>query len=121
MPHSVIRIDRGPEVDGPLPTSGKRHGVFRYSCVDHPSVEGFSRQPLLDACRQLKLILGPTADRAGLFREGRHTPDLTCSVEWGAAHTVDETKTAFVKYKPWAGLNREAELAVTEGSNVVVA
>jgi len=81
----MIRIDRGPEVDGPLPTSGKRHGVFRYSCAAYGSVEGFSRQPLLDACRQLKSLYGLNTERAELFREGRDTPDLTCSVEVGAS------------------------------------
>jgi hypothetical protein len=98
----MIRIDLGPEVDGPLPTSTKRHGVFRYSCASHGSVEGFSRQPLLDACRQLKSLYGVTrTQQVGLYREGRDTPDLWCSVDVGAATTVDETTMRFKKYQPF--------------------
>ena len=37
---------------------------------------------------------------ADLFREGRSSPDLSCSVEWGAAHSVSESGTPrFVKYR----------------------
>ena len=62
----------------------KKRGVFRYRVAGLP-IEGQSRQPLLDACREIKRILGPTEQRAGLFREGRSSPDLSCTVEWGAA------------------------------------
>jgi hypothetical protein len=85
----LVKIDLGPEVDGP--TGGKRHGVFRYSCVAYPSVQGFSRQPLLDACRQLKSLYGLTAPhQVALYREGRDTPDLSCPID-----------TRFKKYKPF--------------------
>src|SRR3974390_1590947 len=77
----------------------QKRGVFRYRVAGLP-IEGQSRQPLLDACRQIAAILGPTQTRAGLFREGRSTPDLSCTVEWGAAHTVSESGTPrFVKYR----------------------
>src|SRR5438552_2487740 len=98
----VIRIDLGAEVDGPGPKAGKRHGIFEYSCVRYPLVRGHSRQPLLDACRQLKSLYAPTAQLAGLFREGRDTPDLTCSLDAGAGTTVSEPDsgdTRFVKYR----------------------
>jgi hypothetical protein len=109
----MIRIERGAELDGPSPRSGKRHGVFQYSCPEYPAECGFSRQPMLDACRQLKRILGPTASRAGVFREGRDTPDLSCQIEIGAATTVKEpfnSKITFGKYVDLTtvAFNREA-------------
>ena len=86
-----------------------KRGVFRYRVAGLP-IEGQSRQPLLDACREIKRILGATAQRAGLFREGRSTPDLSCSVEWGAAHTVDESGPRFTKYREFK-LGQMAEAA----------
>ena len=80
----------------------KKRGVFRYRVAGLP-IEGQSRQPLLDACREIKRILGPTEQRAGLFREGRSSPDISWSVEWGAAHSVGEfSGTRFVKYREFA-------------------
>ena len=107
----VIRIDLGEEVDGDGPRAGRRHGIFEYSCVQYPLVRGYSRQPLLDACRQLKSLYAPTAQFAGLFREGRDTPDLTCSLDVGAATTVSEPDSGdirFAKYRAFdsARLNR---------------
>jgi hypothetical protein len=87
----------------------QKRGVFRYRVAGLP-IEGQSRQPLLDACREIKRILGPTQSRAGLFREGRTTPDLGCTVEWGAAHTVSESTTRFVKYQEF-NPSRMAEAA----------
>ena len=53
----------------------KKAGSVPLSCCGIP-IEGQSRQPLLDACREIKRILGPTEQRAGLIREGRRpTPD----------------------------------------------
>jgi hypothetical protein len=76
----VIRVERHEEV---------RPDVWRYT-VPRFVLEGRSRQPLLDGCRRIKRILGPTGERAGLFREGRAEADVSYSVEWGAAHTVKE-------------------------------
>jgi hypothetical protein len=86
----MIRVIRGREVDGPEgEKDGKRrHGVFEYHALRYSLVCGYSRQPLLDACRQLKSLYGLTGGRVGLFREGRDTPDLSCSLEVGAATTV---------------------------------
>jgi hypothetical protein len=75
----------------------KNRGVFRYRVAGLP-IAGCSRQPLLDACREIKRISGPTASLAGLFRAGRPTPDLFCPVEWGAAHTVEERSTGGIKF-----------------------
>ena len=53
----------------------KKAGSVPLSCCGIP-IEGQSRQPLLDACREIKRILGPMEQRAGLFREGcQPTPD----------------------------------------------
>jgi hypothetical protein len=111
----VIRIDLGAEVDGPGSRAGKRHGIFEYSCVRYPLVRGYSRQPL-DACRQLKSLYAPTAQLAGLFRGGRDAPDLTCSLDVGAATTVSEPDRGdirFAKYRAFdpARLNRACEAA----------
>ena len=47
----------------------KNPGVFRYR-VPGMAIEGRSRKPLIDACRQIQALVGPTKQRAGLFREG---------------------------------------------------
>ena len=53
---------------------------------------------------------GDTADILGLFREARSMPDATCTVGWGARHTVDENMTRFAKWKPWdKNLNAQLE------------
>lgn len=90
----MIRIELGREVSP---------GVFEYS-IPCRRLCGKSRQPLLDACRALKSLGGPTGERAGLFREGKFEPDLVCSVEWGAGKTVSETdagKIGFRNYRPF--------------------
>jgi hypothetical protein len=97
----LIRVDLGREV---------RPGVFEYTVSlggAAGSYSGLSRQPLLDACRGIKRMGGDTAQRAGLFREGRDTPDMVCSVGWGSGKTVSEPASGggpkFVKYHPFAG------------------
>ena len=90
----------------------KNRGVFKYRVKGMP-IEGQSRQPLIDACRQIKALLGTTDRRAGLFRKGRLSPDISCSVEWGASHTVldpSEGRIRFVKYRE-VGVNPIAEAA----------
>src|SRR5262245_50293181 len=87
---SIIRVELGDEV---------APGVWRYTVCAF-ALEGRSRQPLLDACRQLKSMGAETASRAGLFRAGRSAPDLTCRIGVGADTAVSETVTRFVPYKP---------------------
>ena len=90
----MIRVERGEEVSP---------GVFAYR-IPSLQISGKSRQPLLDACRQIKSILGETGDTyAAIYREGRLDPDATCSVKWGAAHTVHERGRGirFVRYRPF--------------------
>jgi hypothetical protein len=69
-----------------------RGGIYRYSAFGG-AVEGCSRQPLLDACRQIKRMGGDPSARAGLFRAGRTKPDMVCTIEAGAALTVVENQT----------------------------
>ena len=76
----MIRIDL--EAEGPA-------GQWAYA-VRGTSIEGVSRQPLLDACRQLNSTGDRTGQRAGLFRNGKSTPDLHCLVSVGAGLTVKE-------------------------------
>lgn len=90
----LIRIERGAEV-GP--------GIWEYSV---PSLRlcGKSRQPLLDACREIKRTLGSTKASAGVFREGHSVPDIVCPVEAGALVTVSEPSKGnvkFSKYQPF--------------------
>jgi hypothetical protein len=88
----VIRVELGEEV--------KRRGRFRWICPRY-ALRGVSRQPLLDACREIKRMGGDTAELVGLFREARSMPDATCSVGWGADHTVEETTSRFAKWRPF--------------------
>ena len=64
------------------------------------AIEGRSRIPLLDARRAIKRTGGPTGHRVDIFCEGRSEPDMTCTVEAGAALTVrSEGLQRFVKYR----------------------
>jgi hypothetical protein len=97
----LIRID----------LSGETNGVFSYS-IPSLGVGGKSRQPLLDACRQIKRIVGPTAEAAGLFRDGRAEPDIWCAVNWGAEHTISEPdrgKIHIAKYREFTPIREAAE------------
>lgn len=97
----MIRVERGAET---------APGVFAYT-VPSLALSGRSRQPLLDACRQIKSFLGPTGQLAGLFREGRSDWDICCRVGAGAELTVKEESAGgirFAKHKPFAATFREA-------------
>ena len=74
----MIRVERGDEISP---------GIFAYT-VPSLGLSGRSRQPLLDACRQIKSLLGPTGQLAGLFREGHSEWDIRCRVDVGAELTV---------------------------------
>ena len=84
----MIQIIRGAETSP---------GVWAYA-IPSLGLCGKSRQPLLDGCRQIKSILGVTPKRAGLFREGRDGPDISCSVEVGAATTVSEPAKGGIRF-----------------------
>jgi hypothetical protein len=87
----MIRIDLGKEV---------KPGIWEYSI---PSVGqgGKSRQPLLDACRQIKRVLGATKAAgayAGVYRPGRTEPDIFCPVLDGAELTVSEPSNGNIRF-----------------------
>ena len=95
----MIRVELGIEA---------KPGLWAYKVEGMP-VEGRSRQPLLDACRQIKSLGGDTAALAGLFRQGRTVPDISCSVEVGASLTVREKDNGpvFAKWMPFDEAVRE--------------
>jgi hypothetical protein len=86
--HNLIRGERGAEVSP---------GVFAWR-VPVLGLSGRSRQPLLDACREIKSLLGVTGRHAALFRPGRAHWDIRCSVEWGAARTVKEPSSGAIRF-----------------------
>jgi hypothetical protein len=101
----MIKIIRGTEVDGTKGQDGpRRHGIWAYHAPAYPEVCGYSRQPLLDACRQLKSLYGLTGARAGLFREGSEVADISCPIEVGAATTVKEPDKGAVKFGKYVDL-----------------
>src|SRR4051812_21316692 len=85
----MIRVELGEEIN--------RRGKWRWTCP-HYALRGVSRTPLLSACREIKSMGGGTVGIVGLFREARSTPDATCTVGWGARHTVDEAGPRFAKW-----------------------
>jgi hypothetical protein len=97
----MIRIERGKEVSP---------GIWEYA-VPSLGLCGRSRQPLLDACRQIKLILGATAERAGLLRKGSEQPDISCLVEAGAKLTVSEPAKGGIRFEKYRSDPRFAEAA----------
>jgi len=97
----MIRVERGAEISP---------GVFSYT-VPSLGLSGQSRQPLLDACRQIKSLLGPTGQLAGLFRAGRSEWDIRCRVDVGAELTIKEESAGGIrvaKHKPFTAAFREA-------------
>ena len=93
----MIRINRGKEVE-------PYHEEFEYHAADRivwPLVCGKSRQPLLDACRQLKSLYGVTQKAVGLFNEGSEAWDMRCSVDVGAATTVQQTQHSAPRFVPF--------------------
>jgi len=97
----MIRVERGAETSP---------GVFAYT-VPSLGLSGRSRQPLLDACRQIKSLLGPTGQLAGLFQEGHSEWDVCCRVDVGAYLTVKEESAGgirFAKHAPLTATFRQA-------------
>jgi hypothetical protein len=94
----MIRVERGAEISP---------GVFAYT-VPSLGLSGRSRQ---NACRQIKSLLGPTGQLAGLFREGYSEWDIRCRVDVGAELTVKEESAGGIrvaKHKPFTATFGEA-------------
>ena len=68
----------------------------------------FGAKPLLDACRQIRAILGDTSQRAGLFREGRTEADISCSVNKGALLTVEDGPQG-IRFRKYREFHRDAD------------
>jgi len=91
----MIRVERGEEIG--------RHGIFAYRVPSHRT-EGRSRQPLSDACRQLKSMGVATETAVGLFHEGCSEPSLVSTVGRAAGVTVsdpDGGRVKFVKFRKY--------------------
>jgi hypothetical protein len=101
----MIRVERHEEV---------RPGFWRYT-VPGFGIEGRSRQPLLDACRQIRAILGETSQRAGLFREGRTEADISCSVNKGALLTVEDGPKG-IRFRKYREFDRLAADDIAEAA-----
>jgi hypothetical protein len=103
----MIRVELGEEVN--------RRGKWRWTCPRY-GLAGISRQPLLDACREIKRMGGDTSVAVGLFREARSVPSSTCSVGWGAAHTVIEPDRGRIHFAKWQA-KPMAMIKLTGGQN----
>ena len=101
----MIRVERHEEV---------RPGIWRYA-VPGFGIEGRSRQPLLDACRQIRAILGDTSRRAGLFREGRTEADISCPVNKGALLTVEDGPKG-IRFRKYREFDRLAADDIAEAA-----
>ena len=88
-----IRVELGEEV---------RPGTYAWRCLyDGHALDGVSSEPLLDACRAVKLAGANLEEEAALFREGRPDWDLKCSVGWGATHTIIENRKVGPLFRKW--------------------
>jgi hypothetical protein len=64
--------------------------------------------PLLDACRQIKAIIGNSTAQVLLFREGQNVADITCPVNAGAGLTVEDSDgVTFRKYRAMGSTLRD--------------
>jgi hypothetical protein len=87
----MTRVEGGAEISP---------GICEYSVRGYPDICGRSRQPLLDACRQLKSMGGLTDHRAGVFRDGSGVADISGVAREEAELTVSKSSEAsFVKYR----------------------
>jgi hypothetical protein len=92
----VIKVIRGNEVSP---------GIWEYT-VPSLTLSGRSRQPLLDACRQIQRTGADPRTPAIIYREGVEHPDMSTTVGYGANLTVSETDKGirFVKFKEFPGI-----------------
>ncbi len=77
----MIRVER--ELKG-------KNGKYRYSIPEYGVRNAVSRQPLLDACREVKRMGADPYREIALFRLGSDTWDLKTTVGYGASKIVSE-------------------------------
>jgi hypothetical protein len=100
--HVMIRIDV---------LSQKTGGVYAYwaKTPDGKTVEGYSKEPLLDACRQLKSMGVEPARQVAMYWPGEKDWAIRCGVKWGAAHTIEERSVdsglRVARYRAFLGPN----------------
>ena len=99
----MIKIVRDPD-------DREHPGTWDYRIPEF-GVGGRSRQPLLDACRQIKRMGGDPARLAALSREGCEHWDIRCSVEVGASTTVEDPDRGQIRFRPFKAF---AALETTE-------
>ena len=79
-------------------------GQFAVRCDDKiEDVLLISRQPLLDSARELLWLGCDPSAKIIMRRRGSDRDDLIGIIGHAAKYTVDETKTIFVKWKPFPG------------------
>jgi hypothetical protein len=78
-------------------------------------IEGRSRQPLLDACRELKRMGYDTGSYIGQFREGRTEADITSSVNKGAFLTVEDGPKG-IRFRKYREFDRFAAGDIAEAA-----
>lgn len=84
-----MRIELGREV---------RPGIWEWHFLhDHVVVEGASRQPLLDACRKLKLMGKNQEEEIGLFWPEQKEWALKTTIRVGAGLTVREPASGKIR------------------------
>ena len=79
-------------------------GRYRWRMRGKPEICGFSREPLLDACRALNSMGEPPGNEICLLRPGGTDWDLRTTVGYGASKTVKDTLTPrFVPFQSFPG------------------
>lgn len=87
-------------------TNKSQNGVFDYT-VPSASLDGRSREPLLDACRRLKRMGEAPAREACLFYGKSKEWALRTTVGYGAGLTVREDPSVrFVKFRAYPDVKR---------------
>ena len=101
----MIRVERHEEV---------RSGIWRYT-VPGFGIEGRSRQPLLNACREIKRMGCDPGSYIGQFREGRTEADISCSVNKGALLTVEDGPKG-IRFRKYCEFDRLAADDIAEAA-----
>jgi hypothetical protein len=87
----MTRVERGAVI---------RPEIWEYSVRGYPNICGRSRQPQLNACRQLRSMSGLTDHRARVFRDGSDLADISDVVRERLELTVSKpSEVSFFRYR----------------------